>query len=81
MPRAISLGAVLFSCVALGLGLLVGRAGAEPYPVRPVRIVVPTSPGGGIDFLARLIGQRLADRLGQPFVIENRAGAGGSNRD
>jgi tripartite-type tricarboxylate transporter receptor subunit TctC len=78
MPRAISLGAALFSCVALGLALVVGRADAEPYPVRPVRIVVPTSPGGGIDFLARLIGQRLADRLGQPFVIENRAGAGGS---
>jgi len=78
MPQAISLGAVLISCVALVLALLVGTAGAEPYPVRPVRIVVPTSPGGGIDFLARLIGQRLADRLGQPFVIENRAGAGGS---
>lgn len=78
MPSAIGRRAVAFSCAALALALLFGKAGAEPYPVRPVRIVVPTSPGGGIDFLARLIGQRLADQLGQPFVVENRAGAGGS---
>lgn len=58
--------------------LLAGGAFADPYPTRPVRIVVPTSPGGGLDFVARLIGQRLGDRLGQPFVIENRPGAGGS---
>jgi tripartite-type tricarboxylate transporter receptor subunit TctC len=77
MPRAIRMHSLLFSCVALAFAILIGDARAEPYPVRPVRIVVPTSPGGGVDFLARLIGQRLAERLGQPFVVENRAGAGG----
>jgi tripartite-type tricarboxylate transporter receptor subunit TctC len=49
----------------------------QAYPVKPVRIVVPTQPGGGNDFMARLIGQKLGERLGQQFIIDNRAGAGG----
>jgi len=62
----------------LGLIVAAGGAMAQSYPVKPVRIIVPTSPGGGNDFVARHVGQKLGERLGQQFIVENRPGAGGA---
>jgi tripartite-type tricarboxylate transporter receptor subunit TctC len=53
-------------------------ARAQAYPTRPVRLIVGFAPGGGSDIYARLIGQSLTERLGQPFIIENRPSAGGN---
>lgn len=52
-------------------------ANAQPFPAKPVKIIVPSTPGDGSDILARSIGQKLTERWGQPVVIENRPGAGG----
>jgi tripartite-type tricarboxylate transporter receptor subunit TctC len=66
----------LFRIALLGL-LFPFYSIAQPYPVKPVRVIVPFAPGGGSDFIARFIAQRLSASLGQQFVVENRAGAGG----
>ena len=74
-PRA------LLMLFATGLGLTSlpeGSVFAQDFPTRPVRIVVPFPPGGGVDVLARLIGQTLSKEWSQPVVVENRAGAGGN---
>ena len=65
--------AFLLCCAAIA-----GSAAAQQYPVKPVRVVVAFAAGGFADGVARLVGQKLSERLGQPVVIDNRGGAGGN---
>ena len=62
----------------LTLALMSASALAQVFPTKPVRIVVPQTPGGASDALARIMAQKLSDKWGQPVVVENKAGAGGN---
>jgi tripartite-type tricarboxylate transporter receptor subunit TctC len=66
----------LLAAIVLGCGLLV-QAGAQVFPSRPIRLVVPNAPGGAADLTARAVGQKMGETLGQPVVIDNKPSAGG----
>jgi tripartite-type tricarboxylate transporter receptor subunit TctC len=69
LKRRILLGMLLALCVH-------GSAHAQPYPSKPIRVIVPLTPGSPVDVVARLVGQHWSAALGQPVIIENRPGAG-----
>ena len=69
----------LLSGAALVLAALAaGTSFSQNYPTKPVRIIAPFAPGGGTDFIARLLAQKLTERLGQQVIVENKPGAGGN---
>lgn len=72
---------LLAAALSAGMAIAVASAQAQPaadYPNRPVKIIVNVTPGGGVDIATRLVAQKLAERLGQSFIVENRAGAAGN---
>ena len=64
-------------CLLLSL-LFAAGASAQAFPTKPIRILVPFPAGGTTDIVARLVGQRMSEQVGQPVLVENRAGAGGT---
>src|SRR5688572_4422901 len=62
--------------IALAAAVTATSASAQQYPSKPLRIIVAAAPGGGTDFMARLVGQRLGETLGQQVIVDNRPGAG-----
>jgi tripartite-type tricarboxylate transporter receptor subunit TctC len=76
-PTPAKRAALWIWCAALALGAAAAHA-QQAYPTKPIRFMVGYPPGGGTDLTARLVAPRLADRLGQPVIVENRVGAAGN---
>lgn len=69
---------VKMGATALALGCATLALAQAEWPAKPMRLVIPVAPGGGTDFLGRMLAQKLAENLGQPVLVDNRSGAGGS---
>lgn len=67
---------LLLSVIAIALAIDASLARADEYPSKPIRLILPFAPGGGADTVARIVAQSLADMVGQPVVVDNRAGGG-----
>jgi tripartite-type tricarboxylate transporter receptor subunit TctC len=68
----------VFAVVIAGMPFVGDLAWSQAYPVKPVRVIVPFPPGGANDIVARVVLPKVSEQMGQPFVVENRAGAGGT---
>lgn len=71
--RIVNAAALLIACIAT---VATAPAGAQDFPTKPVRLIVPQPPGGPTDMVARMVGERLAQRWGQPVIVENKPGSG-----
>jgi tripartite-type tricarboxylate transporter receptor subunit TctC len=78
MSRRLPFFAVLGIFTAAAVAAAVAQGGAAGYPDHPIRVIVPVPAGGGVDTITRLVTAKMRDALGQPLVIENKAGVGGS---